>query len=132
MTTIKEIQELATQADDWTKRRVAENLLKAIEGWQPYSARLEETYRDLHKSLTSLVGSYPKYPDDIPRSVSHFESIIHISIMPEYEREGELSVGVKVHADRIYEYLDILGIYGDDEDQLWEEIIENKINEEDN
>lgn len=132
MTTIKEIQELATQTDDWTKRKVAENLLEDIEGWQLYSARLDENFRDLHGLITLLVDSYPKYPDNIPQSVSDAESIIRWSIMPEYEKQEELSVGAKAHAERIYEYLDILGIWDEDREQLWKEIEENKINEEDN
>ena len=122
MTTIKEIQELAKQADDWTKRKVAENLLKDIEQWQIHSADLDKAYRDMHESLTLLVESYPKYPDDIPRSVSDAESIIYWSIIPNYDREADCSKGAKAHAERINEYLDMLVIHGDDREQLWNQM----------
>lgn len=132
MTTIKEIQELATQTDDWTKRKVAENLLKDIQQWQLYSARLDDIYLTLHEWFTLLVDSYPKYPDNIPQSVVEANSFVRNAISGRFPRIGEHSEGAKAHAKRIDEYLCILSIYGDDEDQLWKEIIENKINEEDN
>jgi len=126
MTTIKEIQELATQADDWTKRKVAEKLLEAIDEWQLYSARLDKAYLGLHKWFTFIVDSYPKYPDDALRSVADAVSIVNamdrqLNLLEEY------SEGAKAHAKRIDEYLTFLSIYGDDEDQLRKEINENKI-----
>ena len=128
MNTIKEIQELAAQTDDWTKREVARNLLKAIEGWRSNRAGLDETYRDLHESLTLLVESYPKYPGDLPQSVVHFETILHWSILPKYETEGEFSEGARAHAERIDEYLLSLGIFYEDKNRLWEEIAQKEDN----
>ena len=121
MTTIKEIQELAKQADDWTKKKVAENLLEEIHDWQIHSAGLDKAYRDLHDALT-LLAKYPEYPDDIPRSVSHFSSIIGWSINPMLESMGDYSEGAKAHAKRTNEYLDMLGIHGDDREQLWNQM----------
>lgn len=103
--------------------------MKEIEQWQLYSAGLDKIYQDLHELLTLLV-EYPKYPDDVPRSVHHFESVIRWSIIPRYESKGELSKSAKAHAERIYEYLTFLSIWNEDREQLWEEIIENKIKED--
>jgi uncharacterized protein with von Willebrand factor type A (vWA) domain len=128
MTTIKEIQELATQTDDWTRSRVAESLLKDINEWQLHRAALDEAYRDLHEFLTSLVESYPQYPDDIPRSVSQFTAVLHWSVNPKCDSKNELSHDAKAHAERINEYLTFLSIWNEDREQLWEEIAQKEDN----
>lgn len=127
MTTIKEIQELATQDKDWTKKQVAENLLKAIEGWRECRAGLDKTYLELQRWITFVVDSYPKYPDNIPQSVEDAISIVR-AMSTSLDERGECSHGAKAHAERIDEYLTFLGIFRDDEAQLWEEIAQKEDN----
>lgn len=129
--TIKDIQTMAKHHTDWTKRQVAENLLKEIHKWQGYSARLDKTYLELHRWLTFIVDSYPKYPDNIPQSVVDAVGLVNAMAMP-LDMKRDCSHGAKAHAERIYEYFTFLGIFGDDADQLWEEIFENKTIKKDN
>ena len=127
MNTIKEIQELAKQTDDWTKSKVAENLLNEIHDWRGCRAFLDENYLELHRWLTFIVDSYPKHPDNIPQSVEDAIGIVNAMALP-LDRKREYSHDAKAHAKRIYEYLDMLGIWNKDREQLWEEIAQKEDN----
>jgi len=128
MTTIKDIQELATQTDDWTKKQVVENLLMSINDWQDYSARLDDTYQDLHEMYTLLVDSYPQHPDNIPQSVVDANSLVRNAISGKFKRMGEYSANAKAHAELINKYLTFLGIWNEDRKRLWEEIAQKEDN----
>lgn len=128
MNTIKEIKELATQTDDWTKRKVAENLLEAIHDWQLYRRRMDKTFLELHEFLAFIADSYPKYSDNIPQSVVDAVSYIDGAMEVPLNMWRDCSVEAKAHAERIYEYLDMLGIFGEDRDWLWGEIAQKEDN----
>ena len=121
MTTIKDIQELAKQADDWTRRKVAENLLGEIHDWQVSSTYLDVGYLELHRWLTFIVDSYPKHPDNIPQSVEDAISIINAMATP-LDKKRDHSHDAKAHAKRVNEYLDMLGIWNEDREQLWNQM----------
>jgi len=122
MTTIKDIQELATQTKDWTKRQLAENLLKDIQKWRLHRDSLDKTYRTLHKWFTGVMDSYPKYPDNITGSVDDIVGYIYAMDM-ELNSLAEYKVDAKAQAERIDEYLTFLTIWDEDRKQLWEEIM---------
>jgi hypothetical protein len=128
MNTIKEIQELATQTGDWTRRRVAGKLLESIDGWKACRKGLDKCYLDSHGAYTVLVNSYPKYPDDIPQSVADADSILWNVVEPKADKLNDYSNRAKEHAERIDEYFTFLGIFGDDEKRLWEEIAQKEDN----
>jgi len=127
MTTIKDIQELATQTKDWTKKQLAKNLLKDIQKWRNHRAGLDKTYLTLHKWFTGITDSYPKYPHDIPQSVADVVGHIYAMDM-ELNSLAEYSEGAKAHAKRIDEYLTFLSIWSEDREQLWEEIAQKEDN----
>jgi hypothetical protein len=127
MNTIKEIQELATQTDDWTKKKVAEKLMEAIWNWRLYSRRMDKTLLELHEWLAFIANSYPKHPDNIPQSVVDAVGLVNAMELP-LNRRGECSMGAKAHAERIEEYLTFLSIWNEDRDRLWEEIAQKEDN----
>lgn len=128
MTTIREIQQIATQTVDWTKKQVVENLLMAINDWQDCRDRLDDSYQDLHEMYTLLVDSYPKHPDDIPRSVIEANYIAKNAVNGRLKRMEEYSADAKAHAKLINKYLTFLGIWNENKEQLWEEIAQKEGN----
>jgi len=128
MNTIKKIQELATQTDDWTRRRVAEKLLESINEWQLYSARLDDIYQDQYERYALVMDSYLKHPDDIRGFVLGANKIVRNGISARFKRIKEYSESAKAHNERINEYCRFLSIWGEDRERLWEEIAQKEDN----